>query len=70
MDVKCHEIRHSYATYLASINTPYLAAAERLGHSPEMYLKRYGHVYDASRAEIDEKITALAKKDAESMGNS
>ena len=66
MDVKCHEIRHSYATYLASINTPYLAAAERMGHSPEMYLKRYGHVYDASRSKIDESIAALAKRDAKS----
>ncbi len=65
MDVKCHEIRHSYATYLASINTPYLAAAERMGHSPEMFLKRYGHIYDKNRAEIDEKIAELAKKDAE-----
>ena len=64
MDVKCHEIRHSYATYLASINTPYLAAAERMGHSPEMYLKRYGHVYEKNRSDIDKHIALLAKRDA------
>ncbi|TKI69188.1 DNA integration/recombination/inversion protein [Lysinibacillus mangiferihumi] len=49
-----HSLRHSHAKILMNDGVPLRVIAERLGNTPEMIYKTYGHVL----REMEDKIIA------------
>jgi len=45
-DISAHDLRHTYATMLIAGGVDFRTAAQLLGHTVEMTMKRYSHVTD------------------------
>ena len=64
-DIKCikiHELRHSHVSMLIDMGfTPFLIA-ERIGDTPEMINKVYGHLYPNRHQEVADKLNKLVSK--------
>ena len=64
-DIKCikvHELRHSHVSMLIDMGfTPFLIA-ERIGDTPEMVNKVYGHLYPNRHQEVADKLNKLVSK--------
>lgn len=57
--IKIHELRHSHVSMLIDMGfTPFLIA-ERIGDTPEMVNKVYGHLYPNRHQEVADKLNKL-----------
>lgn len=60
--IKIHELRHSHVSMLIDMGfTPFLIA-ERIGDTPEMINKVYGHLYPNRHQEVADKLNKLVSK--------
>ncbi len=60
--IRLHEIRHSHVSLLIDMGfSPYLIA-ERIGDTPEMVNRVYGHLYPNRHQEVADKLQALVSK--------
>lgn len=71
--IRFHDLRHTYASFLLSIDINPKVAAERMGMSPAMFNERYAHLLptlqDDSISYIEEKIREGRKKILEPVNN-
>ena len=57
--IRIHELRHSHVSMLIDMGfTPFLIA-ERIGDTPEMINKVYGHLYPNRHQEVADKLNKL-----------
>ena len=60
--IRIHELRHSHVSMLIDMGfTPFLIA-ERIGDTPEMVNKVYGHLYPNRHQEVADKLNKLVSK--------
>ena len=60
--IRIHELRHSHVSMLIDMGfTPFLIA-ERIGDTPEMINKVYGHLYPNRHQEVADKLNKLVSK--------
>lgn len=60
--IKIHELRHSHVSMLIDMGfTPFLIA-ERIGDTPEMINKVYGHLYPNRHQEVADKLNEIVSK--------
>lgn len=60
--IKVHELRHSHVSMLIDMGfTPFLIA-ERIGDTPEMINKVYGHLYPNRHQEVADKLNKIVSK--------
>jgi integrase len=62
--LRIHDLRHSYASILASAGVGLHTIGELLGHTQAQTTLRYAHLIDAHLREASEKVGALIKKAA------
>lgn len=64
INIRFHDLRHYYASLMASLNVPDIYAMARMGHSTPNMLK---NVYQHIRDEKDKEVTAALNSHFESM---
>ena len=64
IDIRFHDLRHYYASLMASLNVPDIYAMARMGHSTPNMLK---NVYQHIRDEKDKEVTAALNSHFDSM---
>lgn len=57
-DVRLHDLRHTFASLVASTGQSMLVVGELLGHSSVQSTKRYAHLYDETLREAAERVAA------------
>lgn len=60
MNVRFHDLRHTYASFLAASNAPMTAVRDLLGHSSLLVTSRYSHLFTET---LDSTIRNLPKLD-------
>ncbi|QGQ95810.1 site-specific integrase [Paenibacillus psychroresistens] len=67
--IRFHDLRHTYASFLLSIDINPKVAAERMGMSPQMFNHRYSHLLPNMQQDavnrIEDRIEEARKKRAE-----
>ena len=58
-DVRVHDLRHSFASYLASKGASLIVIGEMLGHTQPITTARYAHVLDATRRQAAEVVGSI-----------
>jgi integrase len=58
-DLRLHDLRHSFASILASSGQSLLIIGQLLGHSQPSSTKRYSHFYDQPLREATERVAAV-----------
>jgi integrase len=58
-DVRVHDLRHSFASYLASSGRSLVVIGEMLGHTQPATTARYAHVLDATRRQAADAVGAF-----------
>ena len=60
--IKVHELRHSQASLMIDLGYSVFAVAKRLGDTPEMILKTYGHMYKNKEQKLIQEYNQLLEK--------
>ena len=55
-DVRLHDLRHSFASFLVNAGTPLFTVQKLLGHSAIRYTERYAHLTDETLAKATETL--------------
>lgn len=63
--VRFHDLRHTYASFLAASNAPMTAVRDLLGHSSLLVTSRYSHLFTET---LDSTIQSLPKLDLTKLG--
>ena len=58
-DVRLHDLRHTFASLLASTGQSLLVVGELLGHSSAQTTKRYAHLYDDALRNATEQVAVV-----------
>ena len=61
-DLRLHDLRHSFASYLVNNNVSLYKVQQLLGHSNSRYTQRYAHLSSESLLEAAEMMTKLVPK--------
>ena len=59
IDVRLHDLRHTFASLLASTGQSLLVVGELLGHSSTQTTKRYAHLYDEALRNATEQVAIV-----------
>jgi integrase len=58
-DARIHDLRHSFASYLASSGASLIVIGKMLGHTQPITTARYAHVHDETQRQAAETVSAV-----------